>query len=498
MISIFDEEGSHMIFHARFRALMLVLFGCNVAVAQGTSKLSPGVRSYVKIDQPLVALTHVRVIDGTGVPARQDQTIVISSGKIQSVGDVTSLRVPSGAKTLDLSGYSVIPGLVMMHEHMYYTAGVVRNPDGTPAQPIMLNQLGFSFPRLYLACGVTSLRTAGSLEPYADLNIKTKIDSGVIPGPKMHVTGPYLEGPHSYFAQMHELTSAEDARKTVAYWADEGVTSFKAYMNITRAQLSAAIAEAHKRHTKVTGHLCSIGQTEAALLGIDDLEHGPLFVNTEWVPGKKPDECPSDKATTGSLLKEDVKGPNVQQMLHTLIEHHVAVTSTLPVFELQLAGRPPLRREVLDSMLPQSEISYLRLRAREADPNDLTLFKKELQFEHEFAKAGGLLLAGSDPTGIGGVLAGFGDQREVELLVEAGFTPVDAIHIATANGAEFLGASAEIGTIAPGKKADLVVIHGDPSSKIEDIEKVETVFKDGIGYDSAKLIESVRGVVGLH
>src|SRR5207249_3811098 len=153
-----------------------------------------------------------------------------------------------------------------MHEHMYYTAGVVRNPDGTPAQPIMLNQLGFSFPRLYLACGVTSLRTAGSLEPYADLNIKTKIDSGVIPGPKMHVTGPYLEGPHSYFAQMHELTSPEDVRKTVAYWADEGVTSFKAYMNITRAQLSAAIDEAHKRHIKVTGHLCSIGQTEAALL----------------------------------------------------------------------------------------------------------------------------------------------------------------------------------------------------------------------------------------
>jgi hypothetical protein len=122
--------------------------------------------------------------------------------------------------------------------------------------------------------------------------------------------------------------------------------------------------------------------------------------------------------------------------------------------------------------------------------------KKEMEFEYAFSQAGGLLLAGLDPTGMGGVIAGFGDQREVELLVEAGFTPVEAIHIATANGAQFLGELDRIGTIAVGKQADLVVIKGDPSQKIDDIENVETVFKDGIGYDSAQLIESVRGVVG--
>jgi hypothetical protein len=123
-------------------------------------------------------------------------------------------------------------------------------------------------------------------------------------------------------------------------------------------------------------------------------------------------------------------------------------------------------------------------------------FKKELEFEYAFSKAGGLLMAGLDPTGMGGVIAGFGDQREVELLVEAGFTPVEAIHIATYNGAQYLGELERIGTIAPGKQADLVVIKGDPSKKIEDIENVETVFKDGIGYDSDKLIQSVRGIVG--
>jgi imidazolonepropionase-like amidohydrolase len=473
---------------------------CCVLAGQALLAQSPqrpaGTRVFVKIDAPLVALTHARVVDGTGASARENQTVILANGKIQSVGEAAS--VPAGAKVLDLAGQTIIPGLVMLHEHMYYTTGIPQNADGSRAQPIQLNQIGYSAPRLYLACGVTSMRTAGSLEPYADLNIKRKIDAGEIPGPKMHVTGPYLEGPDSFFAQMHELTGPDDARKTVDYWADEGVTSFKAYMNITRAELKTAIDEAHKRGIKVTGHLCSVGYREAAALGIDNLEHGPLFVDTEFVPGKQPDVCPSGDATEQSLLKEDVAGAGVQGMLHDLVAHHVAVTSTLPVFELDVPGRPPLRREVLDSMLPEAAVSYLKWRAQRQTPEIAALFKKELQFEHEFAKAGGLLLAGSDPTGIGGVLPGFGDQREVELLVEAGFSPVEAIHIATSNGAEFLGESAQLGTIAAGKAADLVVVRGDPSTHIEDIEKVETVFKDGVGYDSAKLLDSVRGIVGLH
>ncbi|HZR30812.1 MAG TPA: amidohydrolase family protein [Terriglobales bacterium] len=477
---------------------LLWLLTCSIAVAQQASILSPEVKQFVKVDSPVVALTHVRVIDGTGAPARNDQTIILADGKIQQMGDAATTSAPSTARVLDLPGYTVIPGLVMMHEHLYYTAGFSETPDGKVAAPgPLINQQGFSFPRLYLACGVTSIRTAGSLEPYTDLNLAKQVAAGKLPSPKIHVTGPYLEGPDSYFPQLHELTGPDDARKMVNYWADQGVTSFKAYMQITRAELSAAITEAHKRGIKVTGHLCSIGSTEAASLGIDDLEHGPLFVDTEWVPGKKPDQCPSGKETSESLLKQDVEGPAVQQMMHYLIQHHVSVTSTLPVFELDVPGRPPLRKEVLDSMLPEARISYLELRARQQSPDELTLLKKEMQFEHAFAKAGGLLLAGSDPTGIGGVLAGFGDQRELELLVEAGFTPVEAIHIATANGAEFLGESAKLGSIAPGKAADLVVIHGDPSTRIDDIEKVETVFKDGVGYDSAKLIEAVRGVVGL-
>jgi hypothetical protein len=125
------------------------------------------------------------------------------------------------------------------------------------------------------------------------------------------------------------------------------------------------------------------------------------------------------------------------------------------------------------------------------------LLRKEMDFEVAFVKAGGLLLSGPDPTGNGGVLPGFGDQREIELLVEAGFTPVEAIQVATQNGAQYLSQQDRIGTLAPGKQADLVLIKGDPSKRIDDIENVETVFKAGVGYDSRKLIDSVRGQVGI-
>jgi len=327
--------------------------------------------------------------------------------------------------------------------------------------------------------------------------LKRLIDAGKLAGPRMNVTGPYLEGPGSFTPQMHELKDAEDARQTVEFWIAQGATSFKAYMHITPDELAAAVKAAHAHGIKVTGHLCSIGFREAAAIGIDDLEHG-LVVDTEFFPAKKSAECPEQN---DSLEKLDVNGAPAQGMIRDLVARHVAVTSTLPVFETFVPNRAPVSKRVLDAMMPEARIAYLTRRARISDGAASSrwpiLLKKEMEFERSFVKAGGLLLAGLDPTGYGGVIAGFGDQREVELLVEAGFTPIEAIHIATSNGAEFLGQLDKLGTLAPGKMADLVLIHGDPSLNISDIEKVEMVFKDGIGYDSAKLVESVRGLVGL-
>jgi imidazolonepropionase-like amidohydrolase len=476
-----------------FAVLAASLMLCGQGFAQTPTQFSKLTRKFITVDSPVVALEHVTVIDGTGAAARADQTVILSSGKIQSIGPAASTAAPAGSKVLDLTGYTVIPGLVGMHDHFFY-------PDGASGYPRIYSELGFSAPRLYLAGGVTTLRTTGSIEPYTDIELKKLIDSGEMPGPDMIITGPYLEGVGAFTPQMHQLTGPDDARRMVNYWADEGATTFKAYMNITRAELSAAIAAAHKRHLTITGHLCSIGFREAAKLGIDNLEHG-LMVDTEFDPGKQPDVCPPGKLTTKTLLALDVNGPEVKKTIATLVAHHVAVTSTLPVFETFATNRPPIEQRVLDAMTSTARISYLTRRAEIADmPNDPydKLFPKEEQFEHEFAEAGGLLLGGPDPTGYGGVVPGFGDQREVELLVEAGFTPVQAIHIATENGAKFLRMDDRIGTLAAGKDADLVVIHGDPAKDIKDIEKVETVFKNGIGYDSAKLIEASRGSVGLH
>lgn len=490
--------------HAALRLLALAALPALVSEARLAARpqsapapqLSAAVKAFVTVDTPVFALTHVKLIDGTGAAAVDDQTIVVDHGRIQAIGPAASTAVPAGAKVVELRGSTVIPGLVGMHDHLVYPMDFasLRGPDTLP----LYGEMGFSFPRLYLACGVTTIRTTGSLDPYTDLELKRWTDEGRLPGPKMHITGPYLEGVGSYTPQMHELTGADDARRMVDYWAEEGVTSFKAYMHITRAELSAAIQAAHRHGLKITGHLCSIGFREAAELGIDDLEHG-LLVDTEFVPGKKPDACVSSRESEAALEKLEVEGPEIQGTIHELVARHVAVTSTLPVFETSLPKQTHLDERVLDVLAPEARLDYLTSRALIEQRTDTTFpdaYKKEMEFERSFVKAGGLLLAGEDPTGYGGVLAGYGDQREVELLVEAGFTPVEAIHIASANGAQFLGESDQTGTLAPGKVADLVVIHGDPAARISDIEKVETVFKDGIGYDSAKLVESLRGEVG--
>jgi imidazolonepropionase-like amidohydrolase len=480
-------------------ALLLLPFCAN---AQKTASLSPTVQKYVRVNTSRIVLEHVRVIDGTGGPPLADQNVVIEAGKITAIQAASDAPATGGTTILDLRGYTVMPGIVGMHNHLFYVARPDEDSHWNFEPPVLVPEMTFSAPRLYLAGGVTTMRTTGSVETYADLNLKSAIDQGKLPGPHIDVTGPYLEGANSYFLQMHQLSGPDEATQMVDYWADRGVTSFKAYMNITRAELKAAIEAAHKRGIKVTGHLCSVTYKEAAELGIDDLEHG-FFVNAQLDPDKKPDLC-SDSAGAFTLEHMPADSAEAKDLIDTLVKHHVAITSTLPVFESGgLPGRPPLRQQVLDAMTPEAREAYLYNRERPAamQPPKTDwpmLFKRDMELERAFAAAGGLLLGGPDPTGNGGVVPGFGDQREIELLVEAGFSSVEAIKIATLNGATYLGKQDQIGTIAAGKNADLVVIKGDPASHISDIENVEIVFKDGVGYDSQKLIESVKGRYGQY
>jgi imidazolonepropionase-like amidohydrolase len=480
-------------------ALLTLLASNGLCVAP--PELSPEVQQYVRVQAPTVILKHVRVIDGTGKPAVSDQNVVIEDGKISRIEPASDVPGASGTSVLDLRGYTVIPGIVGMHNHMFYVARPNIEPGKEPfwEEPGLVPEMLFSSPRLYLAAGVTTMRTAGSVEPYADLNLRDRIEAGKLVGPHIDVTAPYLEGKGAQLIQMHQLSGPEEAKQFVDYWASVGATSFKAYMHVTRAELKAAIDAAHKHGLKMTAHLCSVTYPEAVAMGIDNLEHG-FFVNTQLDSNKKPDEC-SESAGEETLKTMDPDGPDAAKLFALLIAHHVAITSTLTVIEGRMPGRPPLQSRMLDALTPEARDAYLymRLHRTEKPPTDaLSLLARDMKMERKFAAAGGLLLAGPDPTGTGGTLPGFGDQREIELLVEAGFTPVEAIRIATLNGAIYEGKQASIGSLEIGKDADLVVIMGDPSQHITDIENTEIVFKDGVGYDSAKLIRSAAGRYGQY
>ena len=465
------------------RAAFFVLAAATLSAQR--QPVDTAIAPFVSTNAPLVALTHARVIDGTGAAAREDQTLIINEGIITAIGEAATTALPPGAVILDLTGRTVMPGLVMVHEHLYYPTG-----------PGVYGQLGESFVRLYLAGGVTTMRTGGNVNGFMDLNLKRLTASGRKAGPEIDATAPYLNGPNN-FVQMRSMEGPADARRQVTYWADEGATSFKAYMNITRGELGAAIDEAHTRGIKVTGHLCSVTYGEAADLGIDNLEHG-FFAATDFVTDKQPDVCPPGAASREALAALTPESPAFVALAKKLIAKNVALTSTLTVFETFTPGRPmPPGLDVLVAPLKeQFERGFARTAANAASPY-VTLFPKLMALEYAFAKMGGTLVAGTDPTGGGGVIPGYSNHRALELLVEAGFTPLEAITIGTLNGARYLGRDARVGTLAAGKQADLIVINGSPDANIADIRKVETVFKRGVGFDPAKLIESVKGRVGL-
>jgi imidazolonepropionase-like amidohydrolase len=450
--------------------------------------LSPAVKAFVSVDAPVVALTHVRLVDGTGTPAKDDQTIVIEGETIRAVGKTGSVAVPAGAQVMDLTGHTVVPGIVGLHDHMYYSSPVTGSMKIMPV----------SYPKLFLAAGVTTIRTTGSVDPYQELNLKAAITAGQTVGPEIFVTGPYLQGPQRQATTMHPLRGGDEARRLVRYWAQEGVTWFKAYTTITREQLGAAIDEAHRNGVKVTAHLCSVSYREAVALGIDALEHG-LFANTDFTPGKVPDQCPTGGATDSVYANLDVASAAVQQTIREMIARNVALTSTLAVYELSAPSRVPVDQRVLDALHPDAAkfVSDWYTNGRTAnDSLWRRAIKKGMAFEREFVKAGGLLGAGADPCCVSAI-AGYADQRNYELLVEAGFTPEQAVQVMTSNGAKILGIADRVGTLSVGKQADLLVLRGDPTRSAGDIRNVVTTFRKGVGYDAGKLTAAVKGQIGL-
>ena len=386
--------------------------------------------------QDVIAFTHAQIIDGTGAAPRRDMTLISDHGRIAALGPSARVRIPAGATVIDLHGKTLLPGFVMVHEHLFY-------PMGQGNYDALLN----SFPALYLAGGTTTARTGGTVAPDGDLNLAAAIARGETIGPDLDVTAPYLNGPGQPIYKMHILKDPADATRTVNYWAEEGATSFKAYMTLTRDELAAAVIAAHAHGLKITGHLCSVTYREAAERGIDNLEHG-FAAMTDFVPDKQPDVCPPQ--SINSLVGLDVNGKEIKALMALLIAHHVALTSTLTVFETFTPGRPKAPQAATSLLIPELQAAYdtawTATQTQDRSKPYVTIFPKLLKLEKMFADAGGTLLAGTDPTGYGGVIPGYSGKREIELLVEAGFSFPAALKIATLNGAQYLGRDATVGS----------------------------------------------------
>ncbi|HEY9111602.1 MAG TPA: amidohydrolase family protein [Rhodanobacteraceae bacterium] len=468
-------------------SVLLVVLLASASIAHAAPK------DWIAYKQPVIAFTHAIIVDGTGAAPKHDQTLVVDRGRIAELGPAASTRVPAGATVIDARGKTLLPGFAMMHEHLFYT---------TRLSPYYITAMPYSFPPLYLAGGETTIRTTGSVAPYVDLNVRDDINAGKRTGPDIDVTGPYLNGEGGFTEDLARLKDPADATRTVNYWAEQGVTSFKAYMQITRAELKAAIDAAHAHHDKVTGHLCSVTFREAADLGIDNLEHG-FFVATDFVKDKKPDQCPRDGEKSIATL--DLDSPQMQSLIKLLVTKHVALTSTLDVFETFVPGRPETPQAALDLLNPALrdlyESTWKKTQAMPAVRAKTVKeeFAKATALEKRFVEAGGLLMAGSDPTGYGGVIPGFSSKRQIELLVQAdGFTFPQAVKIMSLNAAKFEGREKDIGSLSVGKRADIVVIDGDPMRDITAIEHMPLVFKGGVGYDTAAIFKSMQGQIGMN
>jgi imidazolonepropionase-like amidohydrolase len=466
----------------------LFLLGLFLSISGNAQEFSNQVKTFISDSIPSFAITKVHLIDGTGTALKSNQTIVIKEGIITAIGNADEIST-TGLRVIDGSVKTVIPGFVMLHEHMFYSK---------PFENwFSVGQMTFSFPRLYLAGGVTSMRTAGSIQPQTDLNVKRWVEMGRMTGPKMHVTGPFIEREGTMVPELGFIATSEDVSKMVNYWADQGITSFKVYQNITKEDLRICVEEAHKRGLKVTGHLCSITYEEASNIGIDNLEHG-FFASSDLVENKEDDLC-DPFSRNRSRLAADVDDERMTRLMDLLIKNKTAITTTPVVFE------PYTDREIVpgggfEALAPQIQESvkanYDRRVGR--DNNSLKLFEKDLIWLKQFYDKGGHLVVGTDPTGAGRTVAGYANMRTLEILVEAGFTLEDAVKICTWDGAKLLEVDNETGTIEVGKQADLLLIDGDLRTDIKNIRQLQTIYKDGIGFDSKKLFDSVRGLVGLN
>ncbi len=434
--------------------------------------------SYVSYGTNRIAFIHATIIDGTGQAIKNNQTLLIVDGYFQAVGDDQEISIPENTEVVNLRGKTVIPGIVGMHNHLH----IPQFPDVGDAAAV-----------LYLASGVTTIQTCGATSTAAELSLAGSIAEGKQIGPEIIVSAPFITGKGGN-PNMIIPRSEQHLRDTMSYWINQGIKWFKVYRNTTPHDLRIILDEAHQNGCKVRGHLCATTFEEATVMGIDAIEHG-LNSASDFRSGKEYGSCNGGREYMDELL---IDGAEVKKLQQLMIDHSVFLTSTLSIYEASGPGRAYADERSLKAMSPYLRSQYEERRSRfDQQEGDLVReerLKRIMAFDRQYYKMGGLLCSGADAGRH--VLPGFGDQRNYQLLIEAGFLPEEAIQVMTGNGAKALERT-DVGFIQEGKRADFVILNGDLEKDAACIEKVETVFKHGVGYDAAKLLKRVEGTFGL-
>jgi imidazolonepropionase-like amidohydrolase len=431
-------------------------------------------KNYLADAATTFVLENVRLIDGTGAPAQERLTIIIDKGRIAALGK-DGVTIPAGAKRIDLSGHTVLPGLVMMHEHInYFSGGYVW--DSQPG----------TVPKLLLAAGVTTARTAGSEAPQVDLNLKKRIDAGAAAGPRLFVTGAYLNGASGGFLGDTVVGSATDGREVTAYWGGRGATSMKAYSAISPEALRGAAEEANRRGMHVAGHLGEISCVEGAEAGIHTIEHSLTSCAKDF--GIAPEAM--------GTFRYDPSSAIAKRLIALLVTKQIVMVSTPTTTEPYDGTAEEL------SMLSPDQLRRYEENVRTPPPwlppRDAMVSWNSAHraFERDFVAAGGRLLIGGDASDFG-VVPGYANHRAMIALARGGFSPLQVIKFATSDAAAFLK-QRDVGTVSVGKTADLLVVKGAPDHRIEDVRNVAYVFKEGLAYDPKKLRAAAKGMLGLH
>jgi len=441
--------------------------------------ITENLKPYVSVSGLNILLDNALVFVGDGKAPLLNYSVLITGERISKIGPVGTIAVPLGTIVIDLDGHSIMPGIVGLHNHTHMPG---------------VRLMKYTAPRLYLAAGVTTIQTTGSADASGEIELARLIDNGDVPGPTLFSTAPYITGPDGNVVMDKPLTETE-ARSFVRTWAENGATWFKLYRHTDPDIAKIIIDEVHGLNLKVTGHLCSITFREAAIMGIDSIEHG-FIAATDFVKNKPVGKCVE---SSGSKINLDMNGQELENLIQTLVEENVTLTSTLAILESDFSYRPQADARALRAMSPESLERYKARQLRLIENPSLTstpdYWSRIVKFERQFFAEGGHLVAGPD-TGRH-VLPGFGDQRNFELFVESGYSVPQTIQIMTHNGAKTLGVGEEIGLIKKGYQADLIIIPGDLTLDPSALKSMSIVFKKGVGFDPQKLLTDVQGKVGL-